>query len=77
MRKIVLALVLGVSFMFAAMNFQTASKTELMTIKGIGEKKAMSIIKYRKTNKIKSIDDLKNIKGFGPKLISKIKTELK
>lgn len=77
MKKIVLLLMLGVSFMFAALNFQVASKQDLMQIKGIGEKKAQRIIEYRKSNKIKSINDLKNIKGFGPALISKIKKELK
>jgi competence protein ComEA len=61
------------SFSFASLDFQMASKEELMQIKGIGTKKAQSIIDYRKTNKINSVDDLGNIKGFGPKLIQKIK----
>ena len=73
MRKLVLLLMLSVSFMFAAMNLQTASKDELMSIKGIGPKKADQIIKYRKSNKIKSADDLKAIKGFGPGVIGNIK----
>ena len=77
MKKIVLLLMLSISFVFASINLQTASKQELMSIKGIGPKKAQEIIKYRKTNKIKSADDLKNIKGFGPKLISNIKANKK
>ena len=48
MRKLVLLLMLCVSFMFGAMNLQTASKEELMSIKGIGPKKADQIMKYRK-----------------------------
>jgi len=72
MKKIVGMLVLGISFMMAAMNLQTASKTELMSIKGIGSVKADQIIEYRKTNKIKDPSDLQNIKGFGPSIISNI-----
>lgn len=59
--------------MFAKVDFQTASKDELTTIKGIGAKKAEAIIEYRKLNKIQSVDDLEKIKGFGKTLISKIK----
>lgn len=73
MRKIVFLLTVMLSMVFAGINFQTASKDDLMKIKGIGEKKAEAIMKYRKSNKIKSADDLKNIKGFGSKLVSKIK----
>ena len=64
---------LSVSFLFSAMNVQTASKKELMCINGIGAKKADAILKYRKTKKLKSIDDLKNIKGFGKAVIANIK----
>jgi len=72
MKKIVITLMLGVSFMLATINLQTASKTELMSIKGIGPVKADQIIEYRKTNKIKNPSDLQNIKGFGPSIISNI-----
>ncbi|MBP9615562.1 MAG: helix-hairpin-helix domain-containing protein [Aliarcobacter sp.] len=73
MKKIVALLMLCVSFMFAAINLQTATKEELMSIKGIGDKKADSIIEYRKTNEIKDPEDLKNIKGFGDSIVSNIK----
>lgn len=49
MKKIVALLILGVSFMFAALNLQTATKEELMGIKGIGDKKAEQILEYRAT----------------------------
>ena len=75
MKKIVALLMLCVSFMFAALNLQTATKEELMAIKGIGEKKADQIIEYRKKNKINSAEDLRNIKGFGDSIISKINKE--
>ncbi len=73
MRKIVVFLMLCCSFLFAEVNLQTASKEELMGIKGIGEKKADQIIEYRKTNTIKSPEDLKNIKGFGDSIVGNVK----
>ena len=73
MKKIIVLLMLSVSFIFAAVNLQTASKNELMSIKGIGPVKADQIMKYRKSNKIKSANDLQNIKGFGPGIIANVK----
>jgi len=73
MKKILFFMALSVSFLFSAINLQTASKDELMCIKGIGDKKADAIIKYRKSNSIKSADDLINVKGFGKGLIAKVK----
>ena len=63
MKKLVSIALLFGGFLFASINLQTASKEELMGIKGIGEKKAEQIIEYRKTNKINSPEDLKNVKG--------------
>ena len=73
MKKIFLSMVTMVSFSFSAINLQTASKNELMCIKGIGAKKAEAIIAYRKSNKLKSPEDLLKIKGFGKGLIAKVK----
>lgn len=73
MKKIVAFLMLCCSFLFADINLQTASKEELMGIKGIGAKKADQIIEYRKTNTIKSPEDLKNIKGFGDSIVGNVK----
>lgn len=64
---------LSVSFLFSAMNLQTASKKDLMCIKGIGDKKADAIILYRKKNKLKSADDLIELKGFGKGVIEAVK----
>ena len=75
MKKILVLLLLSVSFLFAAINLQTATKKELMSIKGVGSKKADAILKYRKSNILHSADDLKNIRGFGPKLIANAKDD--
>jgi competence protein ComEA len=73
MKKILFFMALSVSFLFSAINVQTASKDELMCIKGIGEKKANAILKYRKSKKLKSIDNLIEIKGFGKGIIANVK----
>ncbi|RBQ32428.1 competence protein ComEA [Arcobacter sp. FW59] len=76
MKKIMALLMLCSSFLFA-INLQTASKEELMGIKGIGEKKAEQILEYRKVNSIKSPEDLRNIKGFGDSIINNVKNDVK
>jgi len=75
MKKFLIMLLLGTTLLFASINLNTATKSELMTIKGIGAKKAEKILEFRKTTKIKNISDLQSIKGFGPSLIAKIKKE--
>ena len=55
-------------------SLNTASKEELMSVKGIGESKADSIIKYRKEKGLfKSVEDLKQISGIGDNIYDKIK----
>lgn len=77
MKKLLLGLVLGATFLFASIDLNTASKEELISLKGIGEKKAEQIIAFRKANKIKSVEDLEQLKGFGKKLVASIKSQLK
>jgi competence protein ComEA len=48
-----------------------------MSIKGIGDKKANQILEYRKTNKINTPEDLKNIKGFGNSIVSNVENNNK
>ncbi|MBQ2872473.1 MAG: helix-hairpin-helix domain-containing protein [Bacilli bacterium] len=58
-------------------NINTATKEELQTIKGIGESKADSIIKYREQNgNFKTIEDIKNVEGIGDTLYETIKIYL-
>lgn len=55
-------------------NINTASKDTLMTLPGIGESKADSIISYRSEKGLfKSIDEIKNISGIKEKAFAKIK----
>lgn len=76
MKKTILSLLIALTLSFsafAAVNINTASQAELQTLNGIGASKASAIIKYRKENgNFKSVNDLGNIKGIGPKIIKKI-----
>lgn len=55
------------------LNLNTATMYELMTIDGIGEAKAYSIVCYRKdVGPFTSVDDLQNIKGFGEATVEKL-----
>ena len=61
----------------AAVNLNTGSKAELEAVKGIGPVKAQAIIDYRtKKGPFKTVDDLKNVKGFGDKTVAKMRSEL-
>lgn len=55
-------------------NINKASKEELMTLPGVGESRADSIIKYREdTGLFQSIEDIMNVSGIKEGLFKKIK----
>lgn len=55
-------------------NINTATVEELMTLSGIGEAKAKSIIEYRNSiGSFTSIEDIKNVTGIGDSIFDKIK----
>ena len=57
-------------------NINTATLEQLMTLSGIGESKAQAIIAYRKKNKFKTIEDLKEVSGIGDSIFDKIKENI-
>jgi competence protein ComEA len=72
MRKIFLTIcfLLVSIYAFAVVNINTATVKELMTLKGVGQKRAEAIIKYRKEHgKFKNIYELAKVKGISKKMI--------
>ncbi|MCD4796298.1 MAG: ComEA family DNA-binding protein [Candidatus Cloacimonetes bacterium] len=59
-------------------NINTASLSELISLPGIGEKRAQKIISYReKAGNFKNKEDIKKVKGIGEAIYSKIKDIIK
>lgn len=57
-------------------SLNNATLEELMTLKNIGESRALQIIEYRKQHSFKKIEEIMEIKGIGPKTFEKIKSQL-
>jgi competence protein ComEA len=61
----------------AAVNINTATQSELETVRGVGPAKAKAIIAYRDANGgFKSLDELDKVKGFGKSSIDKLRGDL-
>jgi competence protein ComEA len=80
MRKYLMALAMWFALSglaMAAVNINTATKEELTSIKGIGEKRAQDIVDYRtKNGNFKSVDDLEKVPGIGPGLMKQIRPQM-
>lgn len=57
-------------------NINTATKEELMSLPGIGERKAEAIIKYRNSKSFSNIEDIMNISGIKESAFNKIKDKI-
>jgi competence protein ComEA len=61
----------------AAIDLNTATQSELESVKGIGPAKAKQIVEYRQKNgPFKNVDALAEVKGFGKASVAKFKNEL-
>jgi competence protein ComEA len=80
MKRLLLAFVLWFAVSgaaLAAVNINTATKEELTTLKGVGDKRAQEIIDYRRKNgNFKSVDELEKVPGIGPGLMKQIRSDV-
>lgn len=62
---------------YAAVNINTASQSELEVLKGIGPAKAKAIVEYRNEHGLfSSVDDLEKVSGIGAGTLKQIRNDL-
>jgi len=79
-KKIVVACVVFAATSLFGMSIDelnSASKADLIQIKGIGEAKAEAIISERKKGKFTSFEDFQRVKGVGEKMALTVKNSPK
>lgn len=77
MLRIIFIVLFLFSALFSAVNINKANSAQLQTINGIGPAKAQEIIKYRKSHGgFKTVDELVNVNGIGPKTVDKIRSQV-
>lgn len=62
--------------MTGVININTAPVEELVKLSGIGKSKAEAIIAYRQAHPFKSVAELTEVKGIGPKMLEKIQSHI-
>lgn len=61
---------------YGLININTADKSDLLLLDGIGERKAEDIISYRTLHPFKKIEDILNVSGIGKDTFEKIKDSI-
>jgi competence protein ComEA len=75
--KVLSIVVLISTFLFSSVDINNATQEEFSTLKGVGTKKAESIVAYRDTIKcFESIGALTSVKGIGAKTLENNKADL-
>ena len=75
--KIFTILLLTITSLFSMVDINSASKSELTTLNGIGSKKAEAIMDYRTTHCFKTVESIVDVKGVGKKTLEKNRANLK
>jgi len=75
--KLIIILMFATVTLFGAVDINTASVKELCSLKGIGSKKAETIVSFRKEHCFKTVDELRKVKGIGKKTVEKNRQNLK
>jgi len=72
---VVFTLLSSFSFSMSVGMVQTVSKEKLGCIKGLGIKRVESIISYRESHELQSLEELLEIKGIGKTILNNIKED--
>ncbi|MFM7737474.1 MAG: ComEA family DNA-binding protein [Alphaproteobacteria bacterium] len=57
-------------------DLNTASVADLAALPGIGESKARAIVAWREATPFRSVDELRDVKGIGDKMLEKLRPHL-